>query len=211
MLLGIIEWQLKQGKKIADWWRELFSSCETWCILWSSFQRKAMKMSSLETCKDTNRLKNTLYNSLQKVLVQHQNWGRITNLKKRLPFLISFLWRLCCDFAYLYFLRSRLNTCFLNSLTYFTYFLCYLSDSLTGSAINLYHWLPPAHLQLASAFSGSSREVPSLHPLFPQSLPAVMSATQAAVPDLLFVVVCTHRRWDASSSVLLPSFQAVRL
>lgn len=155
MFLGVIEWWLKQGKKIVDWWRDLFSSCEIWCILWSSLQRKAMEMSSLETLRDTSRLKNTWYNLLQIALVQHWNGGGITNLMKKLPFLTSCLWTLCYDFAYAYFSWSKLNSCFLNSLTYFTYCLCNLSDSLTVSAINFYHCFPPAHIQVASAFPGT--------------------------------------------------------
>lgn len=179
-----MEWQLKQGKKIGDWWRKLFSSCEIWCVLWSSLRRKAMEMSSLETLRDTSRLKNTLCNSLQIALVQQWNGGRINNLMKKIPFLTSsnvVLW------LGLFFLKQ---TELLFSKQFNIFYLLFMQLEWWSHCLSYYHChcFPSAHTQLLLSLA-RSREDLGWHPLLPQSLSTAMTAAWANVPDLL----CLHR------------------
>lgn len=193
-----MEWQLKQGKKIGDWWRKLFSSCEIWCFLWSSLRRKAMEMSSPETLTDTSRLKNTPYNSLQIALVQKWNGGRINNLMKKLPSLTSLNVVLWLGF---FFLKQ---TKLLFSKRFNIFYLLFMQLEWWSHCLSYYHYhcLPSAHAQLLLSLA-RSREDLGWHPLLPQSLSPAMTAAWANVPDLLCIMVCTRRRWEVSSPWVL--------
>lgn len=86
-IIGRNRMTVKTKEENCRWMEGNISISESWYILWSNLQRKAVEISSLETLTGTRRMKNKWYKLPQMVLAQHSTASFINNVTVKLPFL----------------------------------------------------------------------------------------------------------------------------